>query len=83
MPPRKALDMLDIGLAAYGKARGLEPPHAELNTVDRHYFDSLFANILDEAGDATENTLWNFGLELCFSCEDNSRLYGARREKTK
>lgn len=33
-PSLKTLNMLDVCLTADGKARSLEPPHAELNSIE-------------------------------------------------
>ncbi len=82
MPPLKTLYMLHVRLAADGEARSLEPSHAEVNSIERHDFDSLFAKVIDEPGEA-EHSLWNLGPELCFSGEDDDRFDCSGRQEIK
>jgi hypothetical protein len=81
VPSRKILDMLDIRLPANGKARGFEPPHAELNAIDRHDFGGLFPKVFDEIEKAAEDAPWNLGFELCFASKHDGRFDGARWQK--
>lgn len=82
MPSLEALNMLDIRLAADGEACSLEPSHTELNSIERHDFDGLFAKVIDEPGEA-EHSQWNLGLELCFAGEDDNRSDCAGRQEIK
>jgi len=82
MPSLKALNMLDVCLAADSEARSFEPSHAELDSIERHDFDGLFAKVIDEPREA-EHSLWNLGLELCFAGEDDNRSDCAGRQEIK
>lgn len=82
MPPLKALNMLDIRLAADGEPGSLNPSHAELHSIERHGFDGLFSKVIDESGNA-KHSLWYLGLELCFAGEDDYRLDRVGRQKIK
>jgi hypothetical protein len=80
MPSLQILNMLNVCLARDSKACGFEPPHAKLHTIERHDWDCLFADVIDEPG-KTKYSLRNFGLELCFARKDDNRFDDARRQK--
>ena len=82
MPPLKTLNMLDVRFTADGEARSLEPSHAELNSIERHDFDGLFAKVIDEPGEA-EHSRWNLGFELCFAGKDDDRFDCTGRQEIK
>lgn len=82
MPPLKTLNMLDVRLAADGETRSLEPSHAELNSMERHDFDGLFAKVIDELVEA-EHSLWNLGFELSFAGKDDYRFDSVARQEIK
>ncbi len=78
VPPLEALNVFNVRLATDGKARSLEPAHAELHSIEGHDFDSLFAQVINEPGD-TKHPLRNLCHELRFACENDNRPDGAGR----
>ena len=82
MPPLKTLNMLDVRFAADGEAGSLEPSYAELNSIERHDFDGLFAKVIDEPGEV-EHSLWNLGFEFSFASKDDDRFDCAGRQEIK
>jgi hypothetical protein len=74
--------MLNVGFIADCETSGLKATYTELDSIERHDFDGLFAKVIDEPGE-TEHSLWNIGLELCFAGEDDNRSDCAGRQKIK
>ena len=73
MPPFQILNMLNVCFASDGKACGLEPPHAELHSIERHDFDRLLPDVFDEP-QKTKDAMRHLGLELGFSRKDDNGL---------
>ena len=74
----KVLSVLNVRFATNGEPRSLEPANGELDAVDGHDFDRLFAQVIDKARDA-ENPLRNLRLKLCLARKDYNRFKGRGR----
>src|SRR5262245_16572812 len=82
VPSLKTLNVFNVRHAADSKARGLDPTHAELQSIEGHDFHSLLAKVVNEPED-TKHPLRNLRLELRISRENDNRLDGVGRQEIK
>ena len=80
MSALKTLNMLDVCFPGNSMARSFESAHTELHSINRHDFDGLLAQVVNEPGN-TKYTLRNLCHELSFASKDNHRLGGLRRQE--